>query len=666
MNQFTDRRYVFAAVIVLVSLVYVVRLFQLQVLDKSYEQYALSNAQSVRVIYPARGLIYDRKGEIMVYNQAAYDIMVTPRQLEQFDTTELCRILDLTREGVRERLDEARSYSYRVPSVFMKQVAYENAALFQEKLFQYPGFYVQTRTLRKYTRPVASHALGYVGEVNQEDLDSDPYYQLGDYIGVSGVEKAYETFLRGEKGQNVYLKDVHNQTIESYQGGRLDRPVKVGKNLVVTLDSDLQEYGEQLMSPYVGSIVAIEPSSGEVLALVSAPSYPPELLVGRNLRTQYGKLVDDTLKPLFNRALMAQYPPGSTFKTIMAQIGLQEKVINLQTEHNCFYGFYVGSIHTGCHLHDSPLNLVQAIQNSCNTYFIMVLKSILQDPKFSTTSAAYENWRNHLLSMGFNAPLGIELTNELKGNIPETGYFNRIYGEGHWNYLTIRSLAIGQGELLITPIQMANMTATIANRGYYITPHLIKEIEGEEGINPVYTRKHFTTIDSINYVPVVDGMDLVVNGGAGSTARNARIPDIVVCGKTGTAENPHGNDHSIFIAFAPKDDPKIAIAVYVENQGFGTTYAAPIASLMIEKYLTGEVKRTWYENWVMQRVQPAAPATTRSDTTGNDTSGSDTTRNDASGNDASGRDTTGTNSPQPGNTVLPADSGTIQPQNDQN
>lgn len=600
MNQFTDRRYVFAVIIILVGLVYIARLFHIQVLDKSYEQFALSNAQSVRIIYPARGLIYDRNGEIMVYNQAAYDIMVTPRQLEPFDTTEICRILNITRESLNERLQSARSYSYRVPSVFMKQVSYENAALLQEKLYQYPGFYVQTRTLRKYTRPIASHALGYVGEADQKILDQDSYYQLGDYIGVSGIEKAYEPYLRGEKGQNVFLKDVHNQTIESYQDGRLDKTVEVGHNLVSTMDMKLQEYGERLMRPYIGSVVAIEPATGEVLALVSAPSFPPNLLVGRNLGTSFRQLAADTLNPLFNRALMAQYPPGSTFKTMMALIGLQEQVISKATEHHCYYGFYVGNIHTGCHLHETPLNLVEAIQNSCNTYFIQTLKSILQDVKYKSTAEAYENWRNHLLSFGLTEPLGIELTNELDGNIPDAGYFNRLYGENHWNYLTIRSLGIGQGELLITPIQMANMTAAIANRGYYVTPHLVKEIEGQDQIDPVYTTRHYTSIDTANFTPIVDGMDLVINGGAGSTARNAKIPGITVCGKTGTAENPHGNDHSIFIAFAPKDDPKIAIAVYVENQGFGTTYAAPIASLMIEQYLTGEVKRSWYENWVMQ------------------------------------------------------------------
>lgn len=604
MNQFSDRRYVFAAAIILVALVYIVRLFQIQVLDKSFENYALSNAQSVRVIYPARGLIYDRTGKIMVYNKAAYDIMVTPRLLEPFDTTEICQILDITREDVLTRLQQARSYSNRVPSVFMKQVSYEIAALLQEKLFQFPGFYVQTRTLREYTSPIASHALGYVGEVDQSVLDSDPYYQLGDYIGVSGIEKAYEPFLRGEKGKNVFLKDVHNQTIESYQGGRLDVQVEVGKNLTTTLDMELQEYGEKLLSPYVGSIVALEPATGEVLALVSAPSYTPDLLVGRNLSRSFIELAADTLNPLFNRALMAQYPPGSTFKTIMALIGLQEKVISVQTSQHCYYGFYVGNIHTGCHLHESPLNLIEAIQNSCNTYFINVLKSILQDVKFPSTAATYDNWRNHLLSMGFTQPLGIELTNELNGNIPESSYFNRIYGENHWNYVTIRSLAIGQGELLITPIQMANMAATIANRGYYIIPHLVRDIEGEDLIGDRYTERHYTTIDSANYGPIVEGMDLVVNGGQGSTARNARISDIRVCGKTGTAENPHGNDHSIFIAFAPKENPRIAIAVYVENQGFGTTYAAPIASLMIEKYLNREVKRTWYENWVLQLTQP--------------------------------------------------------------
>lgn len=604
MNQFSDRRYIFIVATILLAVIFIVRLFQIQVLDKSYEQYALKNSQGIKVTYPARGLIMDRKGRIMVHNKAAYDIMVTPRLMSAFDTTELCDILQMGKEDLVGGLKDARDYSLRVPSVLLKQVSYERAALLQEKLYQFPGLYVRTRTLREYARPVAAHALGYVGEVDQKILENDPYYSLGDYIGVSGIEKAYEGYLRGAKGQQVFLKDVHNQAIASYQDGEYDVPVEVGKHITSTLDLDLQEYGERLMAPYTGSVVALEPATGEVLALVSAPGFAPDLLVGRNLGTEFSRLVQDTLNPLFNRALMAQYPPGSTFKTVMGLIGLQEGVIRDRTEYHCYYGFYAGSIHTGCHTHDTPLNLREAIQNSCNTYFIYTLKSILADPKFGRTDAAYTNWRRHLVSMGLTRPLGIELTNELDGNIPQASYFDRLYGKNHWNYLTIRSLAIGQGELLVTPLQMANMTALIANRGYYVTPHLIRDIENEESIGENYREKHYTEIETRHYETVVEGMELVVNGGPGSTARNARISDIVVCGKTGTAENPHGNDHSIFIAFAPKDDPKIAIAVYVENQGFGTTYAAPIASLMIEKYLKGEVSRTWMENHVLQLPQP--------------------------------------------------------------
>ncbi|HDR67684.1 MAG TPA: penicillin-binding protein 2 [Bacteroidaceae bacterium] len=603
---------------ILVGLVFIGRLFYIQVIDKSYEAYAQSISQSVTVLYPARGLIYDRNGELMVYNQAAYDIMVTPGLVTGFDTTDLSNILGLTHESITERLNRARAYSRRVPSVFMKQVNYETAAVFQEKMYQFPGFYVQTRTLRKYSRPVAAHALGYIGEVDNKILEADPYYQLGDYIGISGIEKAYETFLRGKKGKRIFLKNAHNQTIDSYQDGKYDIAVEVGKNITITLDANLQAYGEKLMKSYEGSIVAIEPSTGEVLALVSAPNYSPESLVGRRLGESINQLSADSLNPLFNRALMAQYPPGSAFKPLMGLIGLQEEVIKPSTEFSCSYGFWAGNIHTGCHLHNSPLNLVTGIQNSCNAYFINVLKHILQDPEFNNTAEAYSKWREHLISFGLSDALGIELTNELKGNIPTSDYFDGIYGKGRWNYLTVRSLAIGQGELLLTPVQTANYTAAIANRGYYITPHLIKSIEDEESIPAVYKEKIYTTIDSINFLPIIDGMDLVVNGGAGSTARNARIDNIVVCGKTGTAENPHGNDHSIFIAFAPKDDPRIVIAVYVENRGFGTTYAAPIASLMIEKYLTGEVKRKWYENWVLQILQPQ-PVTTVRDTSASDT-----------------------------------------------
>lgn len=600
MNHYRERRYVFIVFIVLTGIVFIARLFYLQVIDQSYKVSAENNSQSHVKIYPARGLIYDRNNELLVSNQAAYDVMVVPASLRTFDTLELCTILNITKDNLEQRLKRARDYSVRVASVFMKQVSQEDAAALQEKIYRYPGFYLQTRTLRTYTRPVASHILGYVGEVDQRILENDEYYQMGDYIGVIGIEKSYEKVLRGEKGLKIYLKDVHNRIIGSYEDGKYDVPSKVGRNIVIGLDGALQEYGERLMDKYVGGIVAIEPSSGEILAMISSPTVDPNMLVGRNLGGSIRNLSADTLNPLFNRALMAQYPPGSTFKTINGLIGLEEKVITPASQFDCFYGYSYRGIHVGCHLHDAPLDLRQGVQNSCNAYFCNVFRRILENPKYKNTEEAFNAWRAHVTSFGFGSPLGSDFPNELPGNVPTAEYYDRYYTKGHWNFLTIISMAIGQGELLITPLQMANMTAAIANKGYYFTPHLVRAIEGEEHIDKRFTQPHFTTIDSSNFGPIIDGMELAVNGGKGSTARIARIPDIVVCGKTGTAENPHGADHSIFIAFAPRDNPKIAIAAYVENQGFGSTWAAPIASLMIEKYLTGEVKRSWLEQHVLR------------------------------------------------------------------
>jgi penicillin-binding protein 2 len=600
MNQYRERRYVFIVFIILAGLVFITRLFYLQVIDRSYKISADNNSQSHVKIYPARGLIYDRNGELLVSNQAAYDVMVIPGSLQEFDTLELCNILELTRESLEDRIRRAREYSSRVASVFMKQVSQEDAAALQEKIYRYPGFYLQTRTLRTYTRPVASHILGYVGEVDKKILENDEYYQMGDYIGVIGIEKSYEKVLRGEKGLKIYLKDVHNRIIGPYEDGRYDIPSRVGKNIRIGLDGELQEYGEQLMKQYVGGIVAIEPASGEILAMISSPTVDPGLLVGRKLGESIQKLSADTLNPLFNRALMAQYPPGSTFKTINGLIGLQEEVISPASSFDCFYGYSYRGIHVGCHHHDAPLDLRGAVQNSCNAYFCNVFRRILENPRYKNTEEAFNAWRDHVTSFGFGSPLGSDFPNELSGNIPTAAYYDRYYSKGHWNFLTIISMAIGQGELLITPMQMANMTAAIANKGFYYTPHLVKRIEGQESIDDRFSTRHVTTIDPDHYLPIIDGMELAVNGGPGSTARIARIPDIVVCGKTGTAENPHGADHSIFIAFAPKDDPKIAIAAYVENQGFGSTYAAPIASLMIEKYLKGEVKRRWLEQHVLR------------------------------------------------------------------
>lgn len=599
MNLFDNRRYVFIIFTVLIGLVFIVRLFFVQVVESSYKVSALNNSQSHVVVYPARGLIYDRNNELLVSNQAAYDIMVVPNNVRAFDTTGFCTILDITKQNLEERLQRAKDYSWRVRSVFMKQVSFDVAAILQEKMYRFPGFSLQSRTLRKYARPVASHLLGYIGEVDKRILEENAYYAMGDYIGVIGIEKSYENILRGEKGLQIFLKDVHNRIIGSYEEGKYDKPVKVGRNMTISLDADLQEYGEKLMQEFVGSIVAIEPASGEILTMVSSPTVDPNMLTGRNLGATIRKLSADTLNPLFNRALMAQYPPGSTFKTINALIGLQEGVLHTTTSYYCDYGYYYRGVHVGCHTHRAPLNLVESIQHSCNTYYCNVFRRIMEDPDYEDTEEAFNHWRDHVTSFGFGEKLGSDFTNELKGNIPTAAYYDRYYTSGHWNFLTIISMAIGQGELLITPLQMANMTATIANRGWFYTPHLAKEIEGEPDIDPKYREKQYTTIDAAHYEPIVEGMDLAVNGGPGSTARIAKIQDITVCGKTGTAENPHGEDHSIFIAFAPKDDPQIALAVYVENEGFGGTWAAPIASLMIEQYLKGETSRTWLEQYVL-------------------------------------------------------------------
>lgn len=600
MNFFDNRRYVFIIFTVLIGLIFIVRLFFLQVVDASYKISAENNSQSHVVVYPARGLIYDRNGELLVSNQAAYDIMVVPNNLRAFDTLEFCSILGLTPESLKDRLSKAKDYSWRVSSAFMKQVSFEIAAVLQEKMYKYPGFYLQSRTLRKYTHPVASHILGYIGEVDRNILEKNDYYSMGDYIGIIGIEKSYEESLRGVKGLNIYLKDVHNRIIGSYEDGKYDKPSEVGKNMTISLDTELQEYGEELMGEFIGSIVAIEPSSGEILSMVSSPTVDPNLLIGRNLGESIKRLSADTLNPLFNRALMAQYPPGSTFKTINALVGLQEGVIGTSTSYYCDFGYYYKGIHVGCHSHEAPLDLVGGISHSCNTYFCNVWRRIMEDPDYANTEEAFNHWRDHITSFGFGSKLGSDFSNELSGNIPTAQYYDKYYTSGHWNFLTIISMAIGQGELLITPIQMANMTATIANRGWYKIPHLAKSIEGQASIDPKFLEKKFTTIDSANFIPIVDGMDLAVNGGPGSTARIAKIPDIVICGKTGTAQNPHGEDHSIFIAFAPKENPQIAMAVYVENEGYGGTWAAPIASLMIERYLTGEVKRKWLEQYVLR------------------------------------------------------------------
>ena len=601
-DRYANRKYILMALVVITAAILIIRLFYIQIVDKTYRVSAANNALRSITQYPARGLIYDRNGDLIVYNQAAYDLLVIPIQTSAFDTTRFNSILGITIEDFRGRMKAAMKYSRRAPSVFMKMISSETYGTLQEELYKFPGFYVQARTLRKYTAPVGAHLLGYVGEVDDKLIARNKYYRSGDYIGTSGIEKTYEEQLRGRKGVNILLVDVHNNVKGSYADGRFDTTAIPGTNLWSTIDLELQEYGEKLMVNKTGSIVAIEPSTGEILALVSSPSYDPSLLVGRIRSDNFARLQADTVKPLFDRALMASYPPGSTFKIMNGLIGLQEGVIASSTLFGCSNGYHAGPITVGCHTHPSPNDLPNAVRMSCNAWFCNAFRRILEDPKYSSVGESFDHWRNYLVACGFGNKLGIDLPNELSGFIPARSYYDRYYGKDRWKALTVISLAIGQGEIGATPLQMANMAAVIANRGSFYIPHVIKKIGNDGTPAPLYTQKYITGISPENFEPIVEGMEGAVNGGPGSTARGAKLDSIIICGKTGTAQNPHGKDHSIFVAFAPKDNPKIAIAVYVENAGFGSTFAAPIASLLIEKYLTDNVKRKYLEDYVLKLV----------------------------------------------------------------
>jgi penicillin-binding protein 2 len=601
-DRYANRKYLIMALVLVAALILIARLFYIQIIDKTYRVSAANNALRPVMQYPARGLIYDRNGELIVYNQAAYDLLVIPIQTSAFDTSRFNEILGISMDDFRDRMKSAVSYSRRAPSVFMKMISSETYALLQEEMYRFPGFFVQARTLRKYTRPVAAHLLGYVGEVDNKLLARDRYYRSGDYIGVSGIEKSYEEELRGTKGVNIFLVDVHNNIKGSYADGRYDTIAIPGTNLWSTIDISLQEYGEKLMQNKTGSIVVIEPSTGEILTLVTSPSYDPNLLVGRIRSENFSLLQSDTVKPLFDRALMASYPPGSTFKIMNGLIGLQENVIHPSSLFSCSNGYHAGSLTVGCHTHSSPLDLEEAVAQSCNAWFCNAFRNILENQKYGSVQDAYDQWREYLVAFGFGNKLGIDLPNELPGFIPPRSYYDRYYGKDRWKALTIISLAIGQGEIGATPLQMANMAAIIANRGSFYIPHVVKKV-GENGSPaPLYMQKYITGISPENFEPVIEGMEGAVNGGPGSTARGARLDSIIICGKTGTAQNPHGKDHSIFVAFAPRENPQIAIAVYVENAGFGSTFAAPIASLMIEEYLTGKIRRKYLEDYVLKTV----------------------------------------------------------------
>lgn len=584
------RRYVIGGAVFFVALLFIVRLFFLQIMSDDYKKNADSNAFLKKIQYPSRGVIYDRNDRLLVYNQPAYDITVVMKEMVSLDTADLCQTLNLTPEFVRNRFRDMKNrrlnpgYSPYTNQVFMTQLSAEDCGVFQEKLFKFPGFYIQRRTIRQYNYNAGAHILGDIAEVSKSEMEDDEYYLPGDFIGKLGVERSYEKQLRGEKGGEVLLRDAHGRIQGNYMNGKFDKPSVPGKNLVLSLDIDLQMLGERLLEGKIGSIVAIEPETGEVLCMVSSPSYDPHMMIGRNRGKNHNEMARDPWKPLLNRAIMGTYPPGSTFKTTQALTFLQEGIINTGTSYPCFGGFSYKGLHVGCHGHPSPLSLVPAIATSCNGYFCWGLYYMIgARQKYGTVQKAMNTWRDYMVSMGFGYTLGIDLPGEKRGMIPNANFYDKAY-RGSWNGLTVISISIGQGEVTATPLQIANLGATIANRGYFVTPHVVKKVEGE-ALDSLYTQRRYTKVDASHYDEVVQGMRAAVTGG---TCRMANLPDIEVCGKTGTAQN-HGKDHSAFMGFAPMNNPKIAIAVYVENGGWGATYGVPIGRLMIEQYLKGKL-----------------------------------------------------------------------------
>jgi penicillin-binding protein 2 len=586
----SSRRYVIVAIMMVISLIFAGRLFYLQVIDKSYKASAESNALRYYTDYPARGLIYDRNGEELVYNEATYDLMVIPNQLSKdFDTASFCMLIGVERNDLRSRLKAAVKYSRYLPSIVDEKIPKAKYGRIQEKLADYPGFFVQARTIRNYPQAVAAHILGYIGEVSPEKIREDKYYRPGDYIGISGLEHSYEKELRGRKGVRIMMVDVHGRDKGSYLDGKFDVEARAGQNLYTYIDMELQLLAEALLSGKRGAVVAIDPETGGILTMATSPTYDPNLLVGRERAKNYYMLLMDKELPLFNRALTGKYPPGSTFKTVVGLVGLKEGAMTTSSAFPCFGGFPLGNgKQVGCHPHFSPINFEPAIQTSCNAYFCRTLKNTLELKKFGSTAKAFTAWRNDVLSFGLGQKLGVDLPNESSGNIPTPGYYDKIFGSGRWRALSIISIAIGQGEIQLTPLQLANLAAIIANRGWFYTPHVVKAIGNPANLNPAYSGKRQTNISESYFIPLVSGMYGVVEAG---TARNVRLDSIKVAGKTGTVQNA-GKNHSVFMAFAPLDHPKIAIAAVIENSGYGATWAAPVASLLIEYYLTRKIKRT--------------------------------------------------------------------------
>lgn len=574
---------------VIFSCVLLGRLFFMQVMDNQYAVMAKNNAVEKRTIYPSRGLIMDRNGRLVVNNEAVYDLVMIPRQVKSLDTTKLCELLAISKQDFEdsyEKMRQSKGYSRRLPQVLFKQIPANIYAKFQEYLYQFPGFYTQVRAVRNYPYRNAAHTLGYIGEVSQQIIDKNPEsYRMGDYIGISGIEKTYENQLRGEKGYKEIIVDVHNREIGSYMDGQFDKDAVGGQNLQMTIDIDLQSYAEELMQNKKGGLVAIEPATGEILALVTAPAYDPNLLTGRKRGSEMELLKRDTLKPLFNRALMAKYPPGSTFKPLMALIALEDGAIHAGFGYGCAGGYRLSASKTvGCHGHSSAYNVKEAIKHSCNAYFCQCFYLFLENRKYKDPGEGLTSWHDYLNAFGLGVDLPVDIPNALAGYVPRPDLYNRMYGENRWRSKMIISLGIGQGELGVTPLQLAHMTAVIANKGEFYFPHVVRPAKDDTA--SIFNQKQISSIAKRHYKTVIDGMEGVVTGG---TARVAKVEGLDICGKTGTAENPHGEDHSLFIAFAPKNNPKIAVAVMVENAGFGSRYAAPISSLVIEKYLNKEI-----------------------------------------------------------------------------
>lgn len=589
-HTFDKRRLVIGGVAFSIVAIYLLRLFYLQVSNDDYKLRADSNAFRKEVQYPSRGLIYDRNGKLLVYNEPSYNILVTMQEQHGIDTLDFCETVGITKEAYIARMDEIKDpaknpgYSRNTPQLFMSQIPAEEFSRFREKLFDFNGFSWEKRSVRRYTSTIAAHILGDVGEVNQADIDSDSYYIPGDNIGKLGIERSYEKALRGVKGMHVRLRDVHGRDKGAYADGEFDREAEPGRNITLGIDANLQALAERLLQGKLGAIVALDPKTGEVLCMASSPTYDPRIMVGRDRGKSQLELQRDPHKPLLNRAIMGTYPPGSTFKPTQALIGLQEGVINNNVAFPCSRGFNYKGLHLGCHGHASPIPLIPALGTSCNAYFCWNLMRLFSNrKKFPTVQDAMTCWKDHLVAMGYGYRLGIDLPGEKRGMIPNAEYYDKYLGK-HWNALTVISISIGQGEVTATPLQIANLSATIANRGWFITPHVARSVQGEK-LAPEYKNKRQTLVASRHYTDIVAGMRRAVTGG---TCTEANIPGLEVCGKTGTAQN-RGQDHSVFMGFAPMDNPQIAVAVYVENGGFGARYGVPLGALIIEQYINGHL-----------------------------------------------------------------------------